>query len=150
MLEELDKSDDELEYKSKNKIIKPSKTDVSLEFVNSKPIRIKKFNKNVNHTSKLTRVNKKQRAQNEIDDLPCSVNEAVELKKNLTLKQILVLMNLQGIPGLVLNTIHDKLQTKVRRKQVKIYHDSRIFYVSQYNWYDLVQIETMINEMLDS
>lgn len=150
VLEELDQFDDELEHKSNDKIIGQLKTDISLEFVNSKPIRIKRFKKNVNHTLKSTRVNKKQCAKNEIDDLPCSIIEAVELKKNLTLKQILVLMNLQGIPGFVLNTIHDKLQKNFRRKQVKIFHVSRIFYVSQYNWYDLVQIETMINEMLDS
>lgn len=141
--EESDNSDDE--------IIEPTKTDISLEFVNSKPIRIKKIDtKNVNHKSRLLRVNKKQCVQNEMDDLPNSIVEAINKKQNLTLKQILVLMNLHAIPGLVLNMIHDNLQTQIRRKHVKIFHDSRIFYVSQYNWYDLKQIEILINGMLES
>lgn len=151
--EQSEQSDDEQEYKSINKIICDKKTfsnkkiigsvetEISLEFVNSKPIRIKRIKK---------KYNKKQRAKNETHDLPNSIIEAVELKKNLTLKQILILMNLQAIPGLVLNMIHEKLQKYVKRKQVKISYDSRIFYVSQYNWYDLVQIEIMINKMLDS
>jgi hypothetical protein len=142
ILDELDCSDDE--------IVESTKTDISLEFVNSKPIRIKRFIKNVNQKSKSLRVNKRTCAKNEMDDLPNSIVEAIKKKQNLTLKQILILMNLHAIPSLVLNIIHDKIQTQVRRKQVKIFHDSRIFYVSQYNWYDLKQIEMMINVILDS
>jgi len=130
-------------------IIEPTKTEISLEFVNSKPIRIKRFNKYNNHKKSLIKENVKNIAVNEMYDLPKDITEAIGKKQNLTLKQILVLMSLQGIPNMVLNMIHDNLQTQVRRKHLKIFHASRIFYVSQYNWYDLKQIEMLINKMLE-
>ena len=129
-------------------IIELTKTEISLEFVNSKPI-IKRLNKYNNYKKRLIKVNKNNRAHNEIDNLPKDFTEAIKKKQNLTLKQILVLMNLHGIPGLVLNMIHDNLQTQIKRKHLKIFHNSRIFYVSQYNWYDLKKIEIIINQMLE-
>ncbi len=110
-----------------------------------------KFNKHIKH-DKHNKTNKKifRPTYNEMDDLPRDFADAIEKKQNLTLKQILVLMELQAIPGLVLNTIHDKLQLKVKRSPIKISHDSRVFYVSYYNWYDLDLIEKMIDSMLFS
>ena len=130
-------------------MIEPTKVEIGLEFVNSKPL-IKRFNKYNNYKKKsLIKVNKKCYVHNEMDNLPQDITEAINKKQNLTLKQILVLMNLHGIPGLVFNVIHDNLQTQVKRKHLKIFHDSRIFYVSQYNWYDLNRIEMMINQILE-
>ena len=139
------------------KIIVPIKTGISLEFVNSKPIRIKRYNKYNNHKKTLIKDNKKTLIKdnkkigiyNEIENLPKNITDAIKKKQNLTLKQILILMSLHAIPGMVLNMIHDNLQTQVRRKYLRIFHDSRIFYVSQYNWYDLKKIENMINTMLE-
>ena len=176
--EDSDNSDDEMVKPTKSiksikstKSTKSTKSNVSSDFVKSKLIKKitkKNLKKNVDEKqhphskpnppnkmdclpkTRFFRVNERQRAQNELDKIPDSIVEAINKKQNLTLKQILVLMNLHAIPNMVLNMIHDKLQTKIKRNQVKIYHDSRIFYVSQYNWYDLNRIESMINEMFES
>ena len=85
----------------------------------------------------------------EMRNLPLNLDNAVITRQNLTLKQILVLMNLHAIPGIALNVIHDKIQHKVQRTMVKIFHDNRVFYISQYYWYDLKYIELMINDMFN-
>ena len=87
---------------------------------------------------------------NEIDNLPSSLDEAVITRQNLTLKQILVLMNLHAMPGMVVNSIHDKIQRQVHKMVVKIAHDSRVFYVSQYHWYDLMKIVSLIEIMFNT
>lgn len=84
----------------------------------------------------------------ELSDLPGSINEAYKKRKNLTLKQITTIMNLNGLWGEMYNVIHDHIQKKVRRHQIKITHNSRVFYVSLYNWYDLRKIEKMIEDLI--
>lgn len=130
--------------------IELTNNEISLEFIDSKPIIIKRFNKRNNkHKRRLIKVKKNHNVYHEIDNLPKDFTEAIEKKQNLTLKQILVLMNLHGIPGFLLNMIHDNIQTQVKRKHLKIFHNSKSFYVSHYNWYDLKQIEMIINKMLE-
>lgn len=85
----------------------------------------------------------------EMCNLPPSLQAACNLKQNLTLKQILVLMNLHAMPGMAVNVIHDKIQLKVRKMMIKISHDGRQFHVSYYHWYDLKHIERMIDDMFD-
>lgn len=113
--------------------------DVSLEFLNPKPTCIKIRSKR----------NISRKGYDEMDNLPKDFLDAIRKKQNLTLKQILVLMNLHAIPPMILNDIHENLQTKVKRKYVKIL-GFRNFYVSQYNWSDLKKIQKMINLMLES
>lgn len=84
----------------------------------------------------------------EYSDLPMSIDDAYNSKRNLTLKQIVIIMNLHGLWGEMYNVIHDHIQKKIRRHQIKITHQSRVFYVSLYNWYDMKKIESMINSML--
>lgn len=86
----------------------------------------------------------------EMGNLPSSLQDAVNSKQNLTLKQILVLMNLHAMSGMAINVIHDKIQQKVHKMSVKIFHDRRVFNVSYYYWYDLKYIELLINEIFDS
>jgi len=85
---------------------------------------------------------------NENLNLPIDIDDAISKKQNLTLKQILVLMKLQGIPWMVLNNIHDYLQKKIKRRRINITHASRTFDVSYYNWNNLKQIEIMINSLI--
>jgi hypothetical protein len=141
--------------KSKSK----SKVNITLK---QDSVNIKKIKSKVNITLKQDSVNIKKYKHfrhkinkktskpiyDEMDNLPKDFVDAIDKKQNLTLRQILVLMNLHAMPGLVLNSIHDNLQLKVKKRQVKITHDSRIFYVSYYNWADLLQIEKMIDTML--
>ena len=89
----------------------------------------------------------------ELSVLPDSIIKAMELRKNLTLKQITSIvkydgMNLHGLCGEMFNVIHDRIQKHVRRRHVKITHQGRVFSVSLYNWYDLNRIEKMIGEMV--
>ncbi len=146
ILDNYDLSEDELESDINN-ASKPNKT-----LKKRKQFRGKNKVYKYNNSDKHYKPNQKvfNPVYNEMDDLPLNFADAIEKKQNLTLKQILVLMELQAIPGLVLNTIHDKLQLKVKRRQIKISHDSRVFYVSCYNWYDLGIIEKMIDSMLFS
>jgi len=140
---------------------------ISLEFTNSKVISSHKrkrpngrnnpkLPKTISHVTKSSKSKsnpnysksfKFKSPYNEMDDLPQDMEEAISKRQNLTLKQILVLMCLHSIPGIALNVIHDRLQLEVKRKQIKINYDSRVFYVSQYNWYDLKRIEMMIDSM---
>jgi len=126
--------------------------EVSLEFINSKPTNSNEHNsiqkKILQVHSQHSFVKNYKHIYNEFDNLPINITDAIIKKQNLTLKQILVLMNLHAIPGLVMNIIHENLQVKLKRRQIKIFHDSRIFYVSQYNWYDLNQIEKMIDDLM--
>lgn len=85
----------------------------------------------------------------ELTGLPDTITKAVELKRNLTLKQITTIvkydnMNMHGLCGEMFNIIHDRIQRNVKRYYIKIYHEGRIFSVSLYYWYDLFQIEKMI------
>jgi hypothetical protein len=156
LLDNSDLSDDELEFVSNSEQIETTNSE-QIETTNNDSINLRKrkqfSGKNkFNKSKKNIKFNKKisKPIYNEIDNLPQDFADAINKKQNLTLKQILILMNLHAIPGLVLNTIHDKLQLKVKRSQIKILHDSRIFYVSYYNWYDLDQIEKIIDTMLFS
>ena len=90
---------------------------------------------------------------NEFGNIPGSIDLAVKLKRNLTLKQITSIMehdgmSLNGLCGEMFNVIHDRIQLKVRRHFIKINHKHRTFCVSLYNWYDLQKIEKMIVEMV--
>lgn len=84
----------------------------------------------------------------EFKNLPRTIDDAVRERRNLTLKQITTILDLNGLMGEMFNIIHDNLQKKVRRYQIKIPHHSRIFYVSLYKWTDLHEIEQMIDNML--
>lgn len=161
-------SDVEIEVEVKNKsTISDTKRHlrnktVNSEFLNSESSNNKKIFKKkrvmrskyhpVQDDKKVLRVKRFQQnpVYNEMDNLPTSLYDAVRTKQNLTLKQILVLMNLHAMPGMVVNLIHDKVQQQVHKMLVKISHDGRVFYVSQYHWYDLIKIEKFINTMLDT
>lgn len=86
----------------------------------------------------------------EMCNLPSSLQDAFHSKQNLTLKQILVLMNLHAMPGMAVNVVHDKIQLKVKKMRIKISHDGRVFHVSYYFWYDLKHIERMIEAMFNT
>jgi len=92
----------------------------------------------------------KVQVYNEMGNLPSSLDDAIRTRQNLTLKQILVLMNLHAIPGMAVNPIHDKIQQRVHKMLIKIAHDGRVFYVSQYHWYDLKKIKKLIEDMFDT
>lgn len=127
-----------------------SVSNVSLGFVNLKPTSIKSRSKPL--IPKKIRDFKSRDSKkfyNEMDNLPIDFSDAIRKKQNLTLKQILTLMNLHAIPPMVLNDIHENLQTQVKRRHIKI-SEFRNFYVSQYKWTDLNKIQEMINSMLDS
>lgn len=96
--------------------------------------------------------NKYQKVQvyDEMGNLPSSLDDAIRTRQDLTLKQILVLMNLHAIPGMAVNIIHDKIQQRVRKMLIKISHNGRVFYVSQYHWYDLKKIEKLIDDMFNT
>jgi hypothetical protein len=90
----------------------------------------------------------KRRFYNEFDDLPKNLVEAISKKQNLTLKQILVIMNLHAIPLMANNAIHNNLQKNFKRKYIKINGISPALYIGHYNWYDLSSIEHTINNMV--
>lgn len=89
-----------------------------------------------------------KKVYDELETLPKSFEDAINKKQNLTLKQILIMMNLHAIPGIAVNLIHDKIQQSVKRKSIKILHEGREFNVSFYYWYNLKRIESLINEMI--
>ena len=128
---------------------------VNSEFLNSESANNKKrFLKKRTEYPKYLKHQKVQKARpnniyDEMYNLPSSLNKAVKMRQNLTLKQILVLMNLHAMPGMVVNSIHDNIQRQVHKTVVKISHNGRVFYVSQYHWYDLKHIEKMIDGMFD-
>ena len=103
----------------------------------------------IQERKKVRRVKKVQQHQvyDEMGNLPSSLDMAVKMRQNLTLKQILVLLNLSAIPGMVVNSIHDYVQRQVHKMAIKISRDGPVFYVSQYHWYDLKKIEVMIDDM---
>ena len=82
-------------------------------------------------------------------DMPLSIASAIEQKKNLTLKQILWLLNLGAINTDVVNQIHDNLRKNVNTKYVYVSHRKRVFSVSLYRWSDLIKIEGFIDKMLE-
>lgn len=82
-------------------------------------------------------------------NIPSSIQEAIDKKQNLTLKQILILMNLHSIPAMSINVIHDRIQKTVNRKKIRICYDSRVFNVSYYYWNDLKWIEMLIYGMFE-
>ena len=89
----------------------------------------------------------------EFTGLPESIDEAIRLKRNLTLKQITRIaeydnMKLYGLYGEMFNVIHDHIQLKVWKHRIKITHQGRVFLVSLYNWFHLKQIEQMIEEIV--
>lgn len=89
----------------------------------------------------------------EFTGLPKTIGEAIRLKRNLTLKQIISIveydeLKLFGLYGEMFNVIHDRIQLKVKRRKIKITHQGRVFLVSLYNWFDLKQIEKMIGEIV--
>ena len=124
-----------------------------------KDIQYRKSHKSViktKHYSSLTnqresKVNQKQiiKIYDEIANLPSSFKDAIRKKQDLTVKQILIIMKLQGIPTMVINNIHDKIQKSVRRMFIKISHEHRVFSVSFYHWYDLEKIESIIHAILN-
>ena len=153
-----DESNEELEYSNdlinlidspNNKISKNDSIDIGLEFVNSKPINLNKC-KRFYRKNRSKRINVYKQIYSEMDNIPVDFADAMNKKQNLTLKQILVLMNLQAIPEILLNNIHDNIQNKVKKSKMKISNGYKIFYVKCYNWYDLTKIEKMIDEMLTS
>jgi hypothetical protein len=85
-------------------------------------------------------------------NLPKTILEAFNNKKNLTLKQIIIIMNLNGLSGEMLNIIHDNLQfkKKIKKYRIKIDFSSKPLYVSMYSWYNLLKIENYILEMFDN
>lgn len=83
----------------------------------------------------------------EFTGLPSSIQEAFKTKHDLTLKQITMIMGLNGLIGEMFNVIHDRLQQQISRHSIKITHQGRVFYVSIYNWRDLVIIEKIIVSM---
>ena len=86
----------------------------------------------------------------EYANLPNTIQEAYDAKRDLTLKQITMIMGLHGLFGETFNVIHDNIQKKVYKRVVKIKYSSRYFLVSFYNWYNLPLIENMIWKMLDT
>jgi len=93
------------------------------------------------------------RVLDEYSGLPDSIDHAVKLKKNLTLKQITLIakyndMCFYGLYGEMFNVIHDRIQLKVKRRHEFITHHGGILHVSLYNWYDLKNIEKMIGEIV--
>jgi len=127
--------------------IEVDKNNVNLEFLNPKSTSNKK-----SHLKKRTRYrkNSKVKIYDEMSNLPSSLDDAKKFKQNLTLKQILVLMNLHAIPGMVINQIHDIIQEQVHKMNIKIFHDGRVFFVSQYHWYDLNKIEMLIDAIFNT
>ena len=158
-------NESESESKSKSKSLINLKPQINLKLINT----VNENDKNINiKSTDETNVIKKKQPQNknspkkyydlknnfnikiynENVNLPIDIDAAINKKQNLTLKQILVLMKLQGIPWMVLNNIHDYLQKKIKRRRINITHGSRTFDVSYYNWYNLKQIEIMINSLM--
>lgn len=89
----------------------------------------------------------------ESSDLPKSIDEAIRMKRNMTLKQIISIVHydniyLYGLWGEMLNIIHDRIQLKVKKHRIKIVYGKKLFLVSLYNWYDLKKIEFMIEEII--
>lgn len=89
----------------------------------------------------------------ESSDLPKSIDEAIGMKRNMTLKQIITIIHyddlyLYGLWGEMLNIIHDRIQLKVKKHRIKIIYGRKLFLVSLYNWYDLKKIEHMIGEII--
>lgn len=144
-------SDDETDNESEVELeVEDNK--VNSEFVDSKSTSNKKsFLKKRTRRPKYPK-NKYSKVQvyNEMDNLPSSLDDAIRTRQNLTLKQILVLMNLHAIPGMAVNLIHDKIQLQVHKMLIKIAHDGRVFYVSQYHWYNLKKIEKLIDAMFNT
>lgn len=124
---------------------------VNSEFMDSESTNNKKYRNKRTSRSKYPK-NKYQKVQvyNEMDNLPSSLDDAIRTRQNLTIKQILVLMNLHAMPGIAVNPIHDKIQQRVHKMLIKIAHDGRVFYVSQYHWYDLKKIVKLIDAMFDT
>jgi hypothetical protein len=86
----------------------------------------------------------------EYANLPNTLQEAYDMKQDLTLKQIAMIMGLNWLQGEMFNVIHDNLQKSVRKRVIKITYEKRAFLVSLYNWYNLLLIENMILKMFDS
>lgn len=84
----------------------------------------------------------------ELSKLPSSIQNAFTKKQNLTLRQIIILMNLHAIPEMTINVIHTKIKQSVKRTAIKILQNKKVIFVSLYYWYDLYQIEKLIEEML--
>lgn len=109
-----------------------------------------KSDKKVRYTKKQF-IKKKNNEQvyDEYSNLPLNLNQAIIFQQNLTLKQIIILMNLHAIPQMLMNIIHENLQKCIKRKFAKITFNKRTFHVSKYYWEDLKEIERMILAMLD-
>lgn len=80
--------------------------------------------------------------------MPISIDDAKNKNINLTLKQILILMNLYAIPLFTLNVIHDNIQKKVRHKRIRIKHNKKEIYVSFYLASDLDEIVKIIDKLV--
>lgn len=135
-------------FDSDNECVTKAEISVSLDSFESKPTHVKRFSfkKKFNYKSREYLSNTK--IHDELKNIPKDFEKAKKQKQNLTLKQILVLMNLEAIPYSSYNQIHEHIQTKFRRRRVGVRHYSKLFYVSFYNWYDLELIEKMINKYL--
>lgn len=144
--------------KKQNKINKKSCVPIkSHEYIHNKK---SSFEQNVTTTHKKTKkamstgqkiksIDYNQPIYNEMSNMPKDFDDAINKKQNLTLMQILILMNLHAIPKMIMNDIHDKLQTKIRIvNKVKIFENSKEFYSSQYGYNDLLNIKTMIEQII--
>ena len=117
------------------------------------------LNENIENNYKLNKYKKKYIPINELNkigiideynNLPLSINEAIVNKKSLTLKQITSIMGFNGLFGEMFNIIHDNLQKTIYRHRIKIIHHDRIIHVSYYSWKNLLKIEHIILNMLES
>ena len=151
------RKDDEQQSNSTSKVTVESETETSSTKLNHS----KKFDKKIYLKSKPNLDSKiysglkfsSNGILDEFSGLPDSIEEAMRLRRNLTLKQITSIvkydgMNLFGLTGEIFNVIHDRIQLKVKRHRIKINHQDRVFWVSLYNWYDLKKIEKMIGEIV--
>lgn len=89
----------------------------------------------------------------EFTGLPNTIEEAIKLKKNLTLKQISLIINydgmsLYGLCGEMFNVIHDRIQQTVNKYRIKIKQNGKNLYVSLYKWKDLKLIEKLIENII--
>lgn len=84
----------------------------------------------------------------ELENLPNDIDDAIKKKKNLTLYEILVLMNIHSIYLISLFDINKKIKyEKVKNMCILIKKGTKFSYVPYYNWYDLKNIELIINGM---
>lgn len=145
---------EEIQLKEKESSIKENQTEEKLSPIKKK-IKSQSLSKNIikekiiDDSYNKSDKNQNKQIYNELENLPKSLKDAYDLKKDLTLKQILIITELNGLPTEVYNTIHDRIQETLYKKHIKIKHDGRVFHVSFYHWYNLLKIEKIIDKMMN-